>query len=131
MKYFLLSMLILLEFFVILIIYSLLLGFFDESKINLYDFIFQLSNFNFFNFMSSSFYYFITTIIMEAMKVSILYFIVLFIFNLLLFKKVLNNKIYISCLFFCFAFIILSLFYDSNFVNKENLSFTINLFITI
>lgn len=128
------TLLLLLTFFeliICLIIYSFNEGFWHEIKINWVDFSIEQSDFNFFNFLSMSIYWFLTSILMESFKVFLLYNLVIIIFNMLVLNKILLSNVYLTIIFFVMSFLTLSYIFDSNFYQYENLNETINSILSI
>lgn len=130
-NYLTLLILTFIEFILVLILYSLFLGFLFEIKISWAELTFSPSDFNFSNFIYKSINYFVNLIFMEKFKIFILHYLVIITYNLLLIRKIISSKIYISIIFFGFSFILFSFIFDKNFYLNHNLSSTINSLLSI
>jgi hypothetical protein len=131
MKFLLFLILTFLEFLFLLFVYALVLSFLNTIKFDIVTFQTNLIIFKFGNYLSNFFYVLTTIIMMESFKILALYITVVFTLNFLIFKNVIKITIYTAPLFLGSTFIFLSLIFDPDFLQYQNLSATINTFLTI
>jgi hypothetical protein len=108
-----------------LIIYSLNEGFWHELKINCLDFSIKISKFNFTNFINFTIYWFINLIFENKFKFFLLNLLLLIIYNILIYKKIIKNKIQNCILFFVIIYILFIYYKNKNFYFAQNLNETI------
>lgn len=130
-KYLLLSVLTFLELISYLIIYSIIEASLLEIGINWVEFTTKTTSFSFLNLIATSIYWFINCIFKETSKFFILNYLLIFFYNLLLLKNVIENKIIITIAFFIIAFLFFSFIFDANFYSSHNISRTINTILSI
>jgi hypothetical protein len=124
-NYFLLIIFTFIELIICLVIYSLNEGFWHELRINCIDFSIKISKFNFANFINLTIYWFINLIFENKFKFLLLNLLLLIIYNFLIYKKIIKNKIQNSILFFVIIYILFIYYKNKNFYFVQNLNETI------